>query len=504
VPAPIPGSRSGSANAALGIGAVLGCLVVVYASFPYGPGVSQLGLHYIAAAEGLRTGAGMVMTRGGPFTWWPPLLPALLAIVRSLGLGYPEAALAINLASHGAILYLASKLVLRLTGSFALAAANLALLLTSPRLVQRAADVSSEPLFVALVLGCVCALVAYCDRPTLTRLAWVAGLAALASLQRYAGVFLVAAILPVVAIHPVSVPRRVRWARATGVVALAVLPVLLWCWRNWILEGTLTGPRYPSSRGLGLNVLWTGLSLQSFLVGETEVPEPLSTGILSLALFLVGLAVFRVFQRRSEGERGALAAYFAFPAAYVVLLPIQSSLVQIDLLGDRLYLPVFPFLCGAACLGCLEVRRLLAEAPLAWRRSAFVLLLVFFGTRVSIAAAETWSSAEVSRSEGNRGFGSRRWARSELVLWLRDHPPEGKIYSNAPEFVLFATGRLAVLVDGESLARSVTDADLQDHVIWASVRAASSPLPEISLRDRRLEELVRASEGAVYRIESIP
>jgi hypothetical protein len=443
-----------------------------------------MGLHNFAAAEGLRAGTGMMLSRGGePFMHWPPLLPILLAAGRGAGLSYPAAGLLVNLVAQGVLLYASSKLLLRLFGSPVLAAANLAVLALSPFNAADASTIHSEPLFLALVSACLLAFAGYLERPTRTRLAGAIAIAGLACLQRYVGVALVGTVSLLILLLPAAVPRAIRARRAVAFGALSVLPLVPWLVRNWLVGHSLTGKRFEATRGFAVNTAAVARTIAGWLTDDIGLPRIARTAalLLAAALFLVALA---------RCERKALAVYLAFPAVYLATLIGVGSVSMVDEIGSRLVLPVHPFVWGALLLG-------LAEAARATTRIAGAALLAAL---LACESVELASLVRGYRWNGVGGLGVKSVAGAPLSEWLRTHPMQGEVYCNVPEIVLVAAGRLAKEADLRSLPRIVADAPEGAHVVWTRLFVRRPAAPDFSESHRSVARVFESPSGSVYEI----
>lgn len=482
-------------------GALLGALILAYTTGQFGIGISSTAFHHFTAAEGLLAGEGMTLSRGEPFMMWPPLMSVLLALGKGMGFEYPTVGLFLNLAAYAATLFLGPLLLLRLFGSAWIAAASLLVLLVSPELFKIWLPLHTDPLFIALVLAALCAFALYLERPTRRRLAWVTAAATLACLQRYPGIALAVALAFLLLLYPETLTRRTRLLRAAGFCAIALLPLAAWMLRNRIIQGSWGTLGVQSDRGPAENVTATAGVLAHFLAPGIPVGSPRGISNLAVALLLAGLLLWRFLRERGDGQRRALIVYFAFPAAYLAVLIAATSGVRLDPITSRYVAPLYPFLWGAVLLGFAEGFRRRAFVPAWLRFPALAAVLALFGAHVVSAAAETSRLVVRSREKGTSGY-EARWADSPLLGWLRANQLSGRIYSNAPEFFIFATGRRAIFVTPESLRDLALDESGDAHVVWVDFPRAAPPLPDLSDRGRRFASVVRLEDGAVYRVET--
>jgi 4-amino-4-deoxy-L-arabinose transferase-like glycosyltransferase len=498
-------SARGSSRAVvawLALGALAGAALLAYTTATWGPGINETALHNFAAAEGLRSGTAMTMSRGEPYVLWPPLAPVLFALGRSLGVSYPTVGLAINLAAYAATLFLGALLLLRLFHSQALAVASQVMLLASPELLHSASTLQTEPLFYALVLACLCSFASYLEQPTRGRFAAVAALALLACLQRYVGVALVASVGLLMLFHPVALPRRVRWIRAAAFGAICAGPLALWLIRNARLGVTQIDD--PAQRGVLPNTSATLATLLRFITLDATPHGPsIVFAVISavVALVLVVLAFARWAPDRTGRERLATSVYASFPLAYAVVIIVSASRVNIDPINNRYVMPMYPFVWGILLVGFAELAARLRAVP-GWMSTASrVAVAAWFAAHLALAAQGMHELVARAREEGVGGFATRAWQRSPLVGWLRAHPSDAEVYSNVPEIVLFAVGRRAVFVEPDSISRRLDRAPSGALVVWATQLPRTVPMPDAFADAPRLHSVAQLADGAVYRVE---
>jgi 4-amino-4-deoxy-L-arabinose transferase-like glycosyltransferase len=502
VDAPSARGASRAVLAWLALGALAGVALLVYTTAPWGPGVNETALHNFAAAEGLRAGTTMTLSRGEPYVLWPPLAPVLFALGRSLGLAYPTVGLTINLAAYGATLFLGALLLLRLFHSPALAVASQVMLLASPELLRSASTLQTEPLFYALVLACLCAFASYLEQPTRGRFAAVAALALLACLQRYVGVALVAGVGLLMLFHPVALPRRVRWIRAAAFGVISVGPLALWLIRNARLGETQIDD--PAQRGILPNASATLATLVRFITLDAlpRGPAIVFAGISAIvALVLVAFVISRWARDRTGRERLATSVYASFPLAYAAVIIVSASRVNIDPIHNRYVMPMYPFVWGILLLGFAELAARLRGVR-GWTSNALrVAVAAWFAAHLALAVHGMHAFVARAREEGVGGFSTRAWQRSPLVEWLRAHPSDAEMYSNVPEIVLFAIGRRAVFVEADSISRILDRAPSGALVVWVTQLPRAVPLPDAVVDAPRLHSVAQLADGAVYRVD---
>lgn len=312
--------------------------------------LSPDSLLYLHAAKSLAAGEGLVSLygpAGTQLTLFPPLYPALLALVGTVTPSLTMAAALLGMAGLALACALTFLLVrgegLR-TG--AAAALTLAVFLNSgPQMVF--SYVWSEVPYIVLVL---ILLFLFARLPRLGPLGFgiVLGLfVGAAFLTRYIGVTLLPAVLlGIAALDRFPLERRIVCAlSATATAALVVAAMVL---RNVLADGTAFGGRTPTDDTLLFAV---GRLLTAF--GQFLLPFE-SIGLVWGALGFVGLAALVLLLAR-YGRLGRADAVTITAAAIVVLhlamLVYSQITTAIDPINIRLLSPVFAPLAVLAARG---------------------------------------------------------------------------------------------------------------------------------------------------------
>jgi hypothetical protein len=281
-----------------------------------------------------------------PMIIWPPGFPWLLAAGMSVGLSAEATALASCLAAHIATTFLIYFGLRRVGASAAVAAVVGLVWLTHPTALSLTISCFAEPIYTAFTLASWLALIKALGTPQRWR-AWLiasGALAALAVLMRYTGVLWPAAAglwLAFLALRQRSW-RPIGLAIAFG--ALPAITTLALFWRNYTLNGELSGGQfdYGGSAGVGevLRRFYWGTDL---LFGSTLTSHSLALGAVFAVL---GLAIVQLaLTLRSSEPRGLLVGLSLtktiFLAVFLFINALRSSIVFVDY---RYWMPAMPFM----------------------------------------------------------------------------------------------------------------------------------------------------------------
>jgi hypothetical protein len=452
----------------------------------FGPGATPDSAAYLSAAESLARGEGLLSYDGRPYIHWPPLYPTALAPVIRGGAEPLQAARGVNALLFGLTLFLAGRWMIQNKIQGGWFAAGLMLLLCSTTLHLMFASALSESLFILLSL-------VFLFRVTRGGAMELALLVAAAAATRYVGVVLYPlAALALAANAPAGWRPRVR--RVLGFSLMVGALLLPWFLRNLRLTGTLTGERGPSHTTAGAALTATADILSQFFA---PAAVPFAARVVVLIAGLAGLAGLTVAALRREEGR-ALWPLPAFVLVYIGYLLATAPRVYFDAIDFRLLSPVFVPLALwiILVLACQEGRR--------WRLGAGLLLAGW----LALSAQRTAKFAQQARSSGIGMYTTAVWNQSPTLRHLREQPPSGRIYSNAPDLIFIQTGRRARLlpIRGAGGPGEITPTGADSvYVVWFpghwrkyvyGIDELTATLP--------LAKLQEFSDGAIYSVAAHP
>ncbi len=442
---------------ALLILALFGAGMVLFASGPYGIGLSPDSVGYVATARHLAAGRGAVTYDGKPLVVYPPLYPLLLALASRLsGIDPLPLSRFVQALLFGMIVYLGGILFfLHLRECRRCAFLGALSVLVGYPILRVSVMAWSEPLFIVLVLLYLFLAAIYVSEKDSTPVLLLMALSiALAALTRYiGGLLIVAGLVDVVLAARRSRTHRVRFGHMFLLLLVSVLPLGLWLIRNHMLTGTLTGPRGASRYGLAQNILLTAVTLLSWYL---PLPGPAfiarykgalfsfgGGGILLLLLLSLAIAGFVRVRRRQElglrCPRWDLCPAIVFLAFYVGGLLLSATWVAYDRIGDRLLAPIYiPWMLLLWATGYHLWRRFAVK-----RRFRIDWIVVFMLVLLVHPTASAISTLQQVRKDG-LGYNGRLWARSETIRYLQSHASQCPlIYTNDPLVVYVRARRVA-------------------------------------------------------------
>ena len=523
----------------------------------WGLALNNDGVMYLAAAEGLAAGAGLVDLEGDPLTGYAPFFPMLLALLSLFGIETLTAGRIVNIAAFGLII-LASGLYLgRRLESRLLALGAAVVIMTSLSLSHWFSSFLSEPLFILLTLLALIALDAFLRQSHQTASGGTAFLAlsilcvGIAAITRWAGVALIFAA-------PLIIAARCKpWRTGLKLAALyglfASVPLAIALGRNWAVSATLTGPRpLASGQLLSDSLQQTAHELGRWLMPITAGPDPLplpagwpalgtewSLYALAAGGVLAGLGAALVGPRRFGGQTAASPArdsgfvFGMFTLVYIATLIIVVPLTVEERIGSRYLAPcVAPvlflgaFLLDALLRGARREQGLAAGA----RRVAAALVLIGCLVNVGFNVKRNVALTAVALDTGHfdktypgmrwATYNTAHWAQLEIIRYLKAQPLTGLVYANNRALLYYPGGARAPIIRVRYPAEQVHDC--QAYLRWAVAqvrREARGPeaawivwinrqaqrknwcnIPEEQLPPQ-LEAVASFASGAVFRLQ---
>lgn len=418
-----------------------------------GVGISPDSVIYLSAADSFSVGKGLKpiashffpnVSAGEPLVSFPPVYPLLLSLSNMVngnqlsGVRYLHSLLfAANIFLVGLIVYLA-------TARSALASlVGTLLFVSSPRILEIHAMAWSEPPFILFILLAAFLLMRHFATPHYLLLVGASLSAGLAITTRYAGVtILPPMIITILFFDRGSLKTRIR--DCLMILGIGIFPLAVWLLRNRIVAGSAT------HRSLAFHPLeiseFNGIvnSLLAFWV-----PFPVSVYLKMVFLFfggalvLAGIVLAFKNRRREQSEKiNAGMQMFAavFITTYLLFLCTYNSLMNplVDLL-PRVLSPVYA--PGIILLICVayKLSRLGNRNTLWWG------FIVLSSVLISVNAKHAISSAAERHNEGS-GYGSRAWAGSKSIEYLKTSADFRTTYSNGIDAIYFLTRRNALRI----------------------------------------------------------
>ena len=435
-------------------------------STPFGLGLTDDAISYIAAARALLAGQGFtriwLATGLEPITHWPPAFPATLAAISLLLKIDPyRSARFLNILIFGANAGILGLLGYKMTKSYLESILLSILFLSSSSLLRLHAQALSEPLYLFISL---LAFLAFANalrmvsqkQPTsvgfvsvargLSPVRWLilAGfLTGLSYLTRYAALSLIATFI--VAIFILYPTWRKRFTSLAFFLTGALPPVLAWMLRNKLVGGSATNRTFQWHPVTQENIFRGLRSFFQFLLPLPKISSFFNQPFfLILFSLLIALALLlwilpksiKYFLKSDENPRPAVLPFITTLYIFSYLGSLLISLFLFDAatpLNDRILSPVY---LAILIMLVYFIHKLFEQNKITLRILSIILAFFLFSTSL-IAQIHTVGELK----ESPLGFASWRWRESTVMEVIRDLPEDVEIYTNQPPAVYFWTGR---------------------------------------------------------------
>ena len=425
----------------------------------YGAAVWPDSTTYVSAAMNFLDGAGLKDFAGQNFTVWPPLFPLLLASLNLFGLEPAEGGRLANAAAFGLTILACGFWLRRHLRSRPLALLAVASMAASLPLNHLAALLLTEPLFILFAMLALMRLERFLSAPDgawrrRTLLA-AALFTALAATIRYPGATLIFVGVLLLLLQRRPIAAKLKQATAFGFIASAPLAMVLA--RNWILDGSPFGPRFPSSQTFA-----DSLSQLSQIAASASLwilPGNVSSGAAYALWTTAGLALTMsaaivLLRLQADPERGALLAswrlgalapFALFVLLYLAFLSITVRLVQQPI--DQRYLA--PTYLPLLLIGVFLLDRIAALPVAGWmavgKRVSIGLILMGALAHIALSARANLLRTAAALESGYTplSYNARHWQESETLAHLQAHPPDGAIFSTNTYAVWWRSKALA-------------------------------------------------------------
>jgi len=431
----------------LGLLAVGGIWLLAY-STPFGLGLNDDSIAYIAGARSIREGNGYReawLASNGPVTHFPPGFPAVLASIDYImGLDPVRGARALNGLLFGLNIALTGWVGWRMTRSRIVGILAAGLTLLSNSLLYIHARAMSEPLYIFLMLVSFLLLDYYFERSQKTWLVALGFMLGWAYLTRYAALSLLATMVVALLILHRSWRERLK---SVLILILSAVPWILgWSIRNRIVGGNLTNrvlgwhPITSENRELGIK------TFAEFLVPFHSVRKVLNQipALFAIILIVIGLSIFvwvlykgwPYFIRPAKSTKPGILTFTnaLYVIAYMAVLVLAMTLFDpATKFQVRILSPTFVSL----------LLLLMALGIWLWQKKHVfwkpVITLFTVGLLGVFAYGQVLSVQDFRK--GGDAFAGERWYASDAILAIEQLPPDVLILTNEPGVVYLYTGR---------------------------------------------------------------
>jgi hypothetical protein len=417
------------------LASVAGLVFLHYFFRHSGIGISPDSVSYSYAAEHFSSENRFNNFTGLPLVEFPLGYPATLWFMGVVsGVSVSALAPVMNMVLFAGLLILSNRLLLSLELPLWLRCAVLACLCCSPCLLEVYSMLWSETLFLFLSVLFFVLLRWYGKHPVFPRLLLLAIVCSLGMVTRYAGVSLLAVGLFFLFFDPDTTAKQ-KTIRILLFVLLSSSLLGINLLRNSHYLHELTGVRERSVRGLSEISKETGTTISDWL--PLLHNHPLLTTVLFIALFFVTLllVIKRLLQIQFlKTPVTVLLVAWLFYAGFMIGAAYFSRFEYLtNRLLSPLYVPMFIVWPAVLYKGAKQQSKTIRKAVILF------LALGFIGVQIQYYQlnAEAWDGI---KDAGIPGYSEDSWTQMPLVQYLKQHPPPGIVYANAPDATWYLCG----------------------------------------------------------------
>jgi len=447
---------------------IAAALTVAISNAQYGPGTTHDSAAYMYAAQSFLKGEGFqYFGYPSPFIQWPPLYPFLLALGELAGLASGLASTIMNSLAFALTVFIAGRWMLLKFKNIWFAIGGTLLLLLSVPLLQVAGYLWTEILFVLFFLLIYLELECFFRHGNYGPLALAALFSALACMDRYAGVTIVAATCLFLLFSKKGILNGIMNAAFYG--AISILPMGVWVIRNYIVSGTLLGVRLPSTFPLGLNIKRSLYSIYTWVQPDKLLFRNISAPLLGAAklvavlvpvLIIIAFGVFLIrrmvlflsTRKLSDGlARNSLMAdntgkkndnllpiafFTVFSVIYMAYLLASATSVAFEPINSRYLIPVYlPIV-----LSVLATADLLFDRVKVRTKAAFLPLFLLSILFLAYPAANTAATVLDNWRNGTGGYTAETWREKSGFLDYMQKNGQFTYYSNNADVAYVMSG----------------------------------------------------------------
>jgi len=390
-------------------------------------GMSHDSVFYLSGAESL------LSREGYPYTHFPPLYPATLALIAFItNKDIISSATILSILLYGINTFLIGFLILNLKNSLLGSLSISIVFALLPGIVRIFFEAMSEPLFFSFLLISFIFLVEY-RKTGSQKWAILAGFTAgLCALTRYIAIFLIASIaFFVLIINKDSIKKRISNGFIAGISG--VIPLSAWWVSNQASKGTMTN-RFFVYHPKNLEFFKLGLREFSSLIGAQYITKwtlRLPGIIFIICIYLIAaLIIFYIARNIIRKNLNSVNLDFVFICLISSFFYVLTLLVSVTFFDDSTTLT-------ARILSPVLIQIFLCIWVLFWPtnqnqemiRFDRILLPIIVALLIFINLPGYLTVTKTFKNEGFL-FTGKAWSTSKTLSWINSLPDSTIIFSN--------------------------------------------------------------------------
>lgn len=309
--------------------------IIWIATQKYDVGVSPDSVNYLTVAKVLMGGNNTNLTIS------PPLYPMILAVMsNSIKIDPLSSARILNIVVFGLVIFLTGLIYKKyLSLSFLFNILGIGSVIISIPLIPVFLMAWTEPLFVLFVLLYLVFFDIYVRKGSKVFLLLTSLSVALACLTRYIGVVLIlVGVIEIAILNKKQIRSRI--IDMLGFIVISAVPIALWLIRNYLISGTLTGPRAISTHSFYQNIHSMLNNILGWYFPGRLQSLYIFAVIFSIIGFLIGIYYLDIWIKRKPNLSWQ-TPFIILIAIYIIFLVASSKTSFLQLIDSRYLSPVF-------------------------------------------------------------------------------------------------------------------------------------------------------------------
>lgn len=389
--------------------------------------------------------------------WDAPVYAAMLQLVALTGIDIVAGAWGIGLVLSGLNAFLTWHILRVASGRATYAAMGTALVVIAPQTVALYGLAMSEPPFLTAILATLLAFLRYVQSGDRRWLIAVGVGIGVASLVRFTGPALGAAMALFLIIDPRHDAKR-RVADVARILIPSAVIFLGWAAIAAEVSGRSTGRPLEWLGNMTAREWWLSFNALAAWIVSDEVPAAMRRILflmaMSASLFILVRHGRSVLGRAANGN--AEASLIAIPLGFFfftyLAFMVLATAIETNLhLNGRYAYPIYCTSIMAVTIAMAQVN--IADPVIRWLHRALIglacLMLVSHGIRSTVRVHQAWQEGV--------GFASLDWARSPTLAAVDRLPRDAVIYSNGSDAIGYVLRRPARDIPAPFMLRTGRD-----------------------------------------------
>lgn len=481
--------------------AIIGFVAIQLFTQHGGIGVSPDSIHYISTANALNEGRTYLQFDNQPLIMFPFGFPSFLAITHWIfQIDLLKNMPIINGCMFAALIFLSGCMVEITNATKWLKWIILALILTSPTLLEIYFMMWSEALFALELMLFIWLCGNYFKQHSLKNLLILSAITAIAFDTRFAGISLVATgALLILLSHDMPWATKIKHGLLFGIISCSLVLINLSI--NYNLTNTLTGIRQKGVTGLSENIQYYGLVVASWLPFSKQTEGAAFYIGLLFIMLLFFIFIYRIYKRIEHNSFEKIAATFTL--IYSIFMLVTATVSRYETMNSRLLSPFFIAFLFTLSFYIVSWIALIQKKTIS-RGLRICIVIISMLLVVQYVQKDIEVYNEVKQG-GIGGYTEDDWKESELISYLKTRPVYFNgvvpIYSNASHAIYLYTKKAVNIVPERVHERKVAAfyAVPEMYLVWFNAEDNKELLNKAEISSHfNMKEVATFKDGIIF------